>query len=172
MNMEINEFKSLVLPVKEKIYSLAMILLKSKEESNDALQEVFLRLWENRHKLSEVINMEAYAIRITKNLCLDKLKAAKKTRPIDKHEYYLEYQEANPYKRLEIDDSATQMQNILNKLPEQQRLVIFLRDVKGYSFEEMEEMTGLGLNVLRVTLSRARKSARVLYLKLNDYEIN
>ena len=168
--MDINEFKSLVLPVKEKIFSLAMILLKSKEESNDALQEVFLKLWENRHKLSEVINIEAYAVRITKNLCLDKLKAIKRTRPIEKHEYYLEYQEANPYKRLEIEDSAAQMQNILDSLPEQQKLIIFLRDVNGYSFEEMEEITGLSLNVLRVTLSRARKSARVLYLKLNDYE--
>ena len=166
-----NEFKHLVLPVKENMYKLAMALLKNKEEANDCLQDVFAKLWENRHKLSEILNIEAYAIRITKNLCLDKLKAEKKFNPIEKHEYYLEYQEANPYKKLELNDSSAQMQHILEQLPEQQRTVIFLRDVGGYTFEEMEEITGLSLNVLRVTLSRARKSARVLYLKLNDYEI-
>ncbi len=170
--MDINVFKSLVLPVKEKLYKLAVVLLNSNEEANDALQEVFLRLWEGKHKLSEINNLEAYAIRMIKNLCLDKIKASKKTSALSSKEYYLEYEEVNPYKKYELNDSYNQMQKIMNQLPDQQKTVIFLRDVEGYSFEEMEEITGLSINVLRVTLSRARKSARVLYLKLNDYELN
>lgn len=169
--MEINEFKLLVLPVKEKIYNLAFFFLKNKDDANDALQEIFTRLWENRHRLNAVQNIESYAVRVMKNFCLDKLKAAKKTSPLDIHQYYLEYKEATPYKSVELSDIAFHMQNILEKLPDQQKTVIYLRDVAGYTFEEIEEITGLNLNVLRVTLSRARKSVRVLYLKLQEYEI-
>jgi RNA polymerase sigma-70 factor (ECF subfamily) len=112
--MDIKEFKSLVLPVKEKLYKLAVVLLNSNEEANDALQEVFLRLWEGKHKLSEVNNLEAYAVRMIKNLCLDKIKASKKTSALSSKEYYLEYEDANPYKKYELNDSYNQMQKIMN----------------------------------------------------------
>lgn len=170
--MDIHEFKILVLPVKEKLHKLAIVLLKSNDDANDALQEVFLRLWESKHKLKEIINLEAYAVRMTKNLCMDKLKLSKRTSALSQQEYHLEYKEASPYKRIELNDSFNQMQKILEQLPDQQRVVIYLRDVEGYSFEEMEEITGLSINVLRVTLSRARKSARVQYLKINEYDFN
>lgn len=169
--MDIKEFKMLVLPYKEKLHRLSAAILNSNDDANDVLQEVFLKLWEGKGKLREVSNLEAYVVRMTKNLCIDKLKMSKKNIAISKHEYHLEYNEANPYKKIELDDSFLQMEKIMKKLPDQQKTVIFLRDVEGYSFEEMEEITGLSINVLRVTLSRARKSARVLYLKLNDYEI-
>lgn len=170
--MDINEFKSLVLPVKEKLYKLAVMMLKNAEDAEDALQEVFLKLWNIKHKLAGVDNIEAYAMRMTKNLCIDKLKAVKNISPISKHEYHLEYTEATPYKRMELTDSVNHMQQILDQLPEQQKEVIYMRDVEDYSFEEIAEITGLRINAIRTTLSRARKNARVLYLKLNDYEIN
>ena len=147
-------------------------MLKSREDAEDALQEVFLRLWKKRDKLDEVINMEAYAMRMTKNLCLDKLKGAVKSIDLADQEYKLEYAEATPYKRIELADSMQHMRKVLEQLPDLQKTIIFLRDVEGYTFEEIAEVTGVKVNALRVTLSRARKNARALYLKLNDYECN
>lgn len=170
--MEINEFKRLVLPFKEKLHKLSSVILNSNDEANDVLQEVFLKLWECKSKLAEVVNLEAYIVRMTKNLCIDKLRKSKRNIGISQHEYHLEYKEANPYVRIELRDSYSQMEKILNELPEKQRMVIYLRDVEGYSFEEIEEITGFNIKALRMTLSRARKSARVQYLKLNDYESN
>lgn len=170
--MDLNEFKSLVLPVKEKLYKLALIMLKSREDAEDALQEVFLKLWNKRDKLEEILNIEAYSVRMTRNLCIDKLKTVKSISPITDHEYHLEYAEATPYKQIELSDSVNHMQKIFDQLPEQQRTIIYLRDVEDYSFEEIAEVTGLRINTIRVSLSRARKNARVLYLKLNNYETN
>jgi RNA polymerase sigma-70 factor (ECF subfamily) len=62
------------------------------------------------------------------------------------------------------------MMDAFQRLPEQQRLLITLRDVEGYSYEEIAVQTGLEVNNIRVGLSRARKAARVAYLKVSNYE--
>jgi len=59
---------------------------------------------------------------------------------------------------------------LLGQLPEQQRLIMHLRDIEEYSYEEIEKITGMCVNNIRVTLSRARKSVRENFKKLNNYE--
>jgi len=57
----------------------------------------------------------------------------------------------------------------MQNLPDQQKLVVHLRDVEEYSFEEIEKITGLGINNIRVTLSRARQNLRQSFKKVNAY---
>jgi RNA polymerase sigma factor (sigma-70 family) len=64
---------------------------------------------------------------------------------------------------IEIKDMAMVIQNIIKRLPEQQRLVIQLKSVEGLSFEEIEEITAMSINSIRVTLSRARKTINEVY---------
>ena len=72
---------------------------------------------------------------------------------------------------MELSDSLKIMTRAFAALPEQQRMLISLRDVEGYSYEEIAEQTGLEINNIRVGLSRARKKARELYLKIENYEV-
>ena len=73
--MTTEEFKSEVLPVKNKLYRLALRLIGDAEEAQDIVQEIFLRLWSKREKLREYRSIEAFAMTMTRNLCLDKLKS-------------------------------------------------------------------------------------------------
>ncbi|MBO6496516.1 sigma-70 family RNA polymerase sigma factor [Roseivirga sp.] len=168
--MELQEFKTKVLPLKDRLFRIAVHLLKSAEEAEDALQDVMVRLWDKRGQLKEYRSVEAFAVTVTKNRCLDKLKSKK-------HKYHLDVQELevdsgfeSPYKRLELSESMQVMIRSFQELPEQQRLLITLRDLEGYSYEEIAEQTGLQVNNIRVGLSRARKAAREAYLKVADYE--
>ncbi|MFB9863205.1 RNA polymerase sigma factor [Rufibacter immobilis] len=167
--MDLQEFKTKVLPSKQKLYRLALFMLQNREEAEDILQDVFLKLWTNKHKLHAYASIEAFAMSITKNMCLDKLKAKKNKQMVDVTDMELNSGEQTPYQRYELADQVHKVQELVKELPEQQQLILHLRDVEGYSYEEVEQVTGMNVNAIRVTLSRARKSVRDGLLKMENY---
>ena len=169
--MDLQTFKQKVLPVKDKLFRLAKTMLRHHEEAEDALQDVFLKLWVNQHKVEACTSIEAFAMTVTKNLCLDRLKLKKPRHLADVTEMEIDSGHTTPYQRSEFKDSAQVMQQLVDQLPEQQKLILHLRDVEGYTFEEIEQITQLPLNTIRVNLSRARKQVREQYLKIEKYEV-
>ncbi len=132
-----------------------------------------MRLWSNRQQLDSYHSVEALAVQMTKNLCMDRLKAHDRQRPVDNADLStVVASQHSPYRQAELVDSGDQIRRLMNELPETQKLVLHLRDVEEYSFEEIEQVTGLSINTIRVTLSRARQRLRDGYVKLNDYEAN
>ena len=170
--MDAQAFKQLILPTKNRLYRMALSLLKDGEEANDILQEAMLRLWTHRQKLAECQSAEAFALRVTRNLCLDRIKSkGYKNRAGQAEMPDWGSAEATPYRKLELMDSEQLMKRLLTVLPEQQQTIIRLRDVEELSYEEIEEVTGLSVNTIRVNLSRARKAVRENFIKINNYEL-
>lgn len=169
--MELQEFKTKVLPVKDRLYRIALNMLRSVHEAEDTLQDVMVKLWDKRQQLDAYRSVEALAVTITKNHCLDKLKSKKHKNQLDVQDMELDSGFVTPYRKVELSDSMVVMQRAFEALPDQQRLLIALRDVEGYSYQEIAEQTGLEVNNIRVGLSRARKKARELYLKIENYEV-
>lgn len=169
--MELQEFKTKVLPVKDRLYRIALNMLRSVHEAEDTLQDVMVKLWDKRQQLDAYRSVEALAVTITKNHCLDKLKSKKHKNQLDVQDMELDSGFVTPYRKVELSDSMVVMQRAFDALPDQQRLLIALRDVEGYSYQEISEQTGLEVNNIRVGLSRARKKARELYLKIENYEV-
>lgn len=168
--MDLKVFTQSVLQHQARLYRVAKLYLKNAEEAEDTVQEVFLKLWDKRQQLEAYQSVEALAVQMTKNLCLDKLKsyAYNHTQTgletIDMGE--IAY---TPYEQVELTDSNELLKKIIDALPEIQKTVLHLRDVEEYSFEDIEQVTGLTVNNIRVILSRARKSVRDSYLKVNNY---
>ncbi len=73
--MNQKEFLETVLPFKDKVFRLAKRLLVSSDEAEDATQELYFKLWKNKSKIEGYDNVEAYAMMMTKNYCLDQLKS-------------------------------------------------------------------------------------------------
>ena len=69
------EFLNIVTPFKDKVFRLAKRLLVSREEAEDATQEVLIKLWKNKTKIKDYKNVEAFSMTMTKNFCYDKLKS-------------------------------------------------------------------------------------------------
>ncbi len=169
--MTVEEFKSEVLPIKNKLFRFAKRLLNSTEDAEDTVQEVFIRLWSKKEKLTEYRSIEAFAMVITKNLCLDKLKSTKhKTSELTVVNETIN--ESTPYDHTEITDTLNKVHKIIDELPEQQRMIIQLRDIEGCDFDEIAEILSLSLNTIRVNLSRARKKVRDVLIKAQNYEFS
>ena len=81
-----------------------------------------------------------------------------------------EAQNALPADGRDAKDDAQLVRMLIARLPQQQRMVMMLRDVKGCSYEEVERLTGLNAVNVRVLLSRARKKIREEFTKWNNYE--
>jgi RNA polymerase sigma-70 factor (ECF subfamily) len=169
--MNIEEFKNKVLPTKNKLFRLAYLLLRDKEGAEDALQEVFLKLWMNRHKLHTYKSIDAFALCITKNLCLDLLKQAGKKGKVVDLDLNTGFEDATPDRRYEVSDDIRKVRQLMRELPENQQLILQLFDVDGCTFEEIAQVTGFTINNIRVLLSRARKQVRDRYIKLYSHEM-
>ena len=100
-------------PVKDKMYRLALRLLVSKEAAEDATQDVILKLWNQKHKFKDYTNLEAFAITVTKNYCLDELKAKKNNNLRIVHQNY-ENNSISPEKRLELKDELKWINGIVS----------------------------------------------------------
>lgn len=165
------EFLTLVMPFKDKVFRLAKRLLVSREEAEDATQELLLKLWHNKAKLSTYNNVEAFAMTMTKNYCLDKLKSKQSQNLKIVHSNYQD-KNISLQKQIELDDSVAWVSKIVAGLPEQQRMVIQLRDIEQFDFKEIAKMLDLTETTVRVTLSRARKAIREQLTKTHNYGVN
>lgn len=167
------EFKSRVLPSKGKLFRLAVTMLNSRQEAEDTIQDAYLKLWNMRDELSKYNSIEALAVTMTKNLCLDKLRSYRNRKQNDSGLEYVQVstnERHDPSATVELSENMKDIHSIIQQLPDQQKLVIHLRDIEQYSYEEIAEMTGLKVNNIRVALSRARKNVREEYLKKQNYE--
>ncbi|WP_396169462.1 RNA polymerase sigma factor [Flavobacterium sp.] len=168
--MQQKEFITMVSPFKDKIFRLAKRLLISTEEAEDATQEVMVKLWTKNETLSELRSMEAMAMTMTKNYCLDQLKSKRAGNLTLVHTNYTDSQ-ASLQQKLEDVDSWSWVEKIMNDLPEQQKLIIQMRDIEQYEFEDIAKTLGMSEATIRVALSRARKTIREVMTKTHNYGI-
>jgi len=165
------DFLNTVLPFKDKVYRLAKRLLVSTDEAEDATQELYLKLWKNKNKLENYNNIEAFAMTMTKNYCLDQLKAKRSKNLTLVHSNYKD-NNISLQRDIELKDSVSKVHELIEALPEKQKLIIQLRDVENYEYEEIGKILDLQPTAVRVALSRARKTIREQLIKQHNYGIS
>ncbi len=170
--MDASEFKERVLPFSQKIFRYARRLLGSEHDAEDIVQEVWVRLWNRNEQLGELKSVEAFAFRMTRNLCLDRIKLKKPQYYDDREESSYRFDETDegpdPEYSLELKDSVEKVNQIIGRLPEQQKSLVQMRDIEGMEYGEISEITGLEVNTIRVNISRARKKMRETWLKIQE----
>lgn len=167
--MDAESFKRMFLPCHAKLYGVACRLLENAEDAEDLIQEAYLKLWSKREELTLISNPEAFAVTLVKNMCFDLLRSGKYLSD-RQHLPLTEAQNALPADGRDAKDDAQLVRMLIARLPQQQQMVMMLRDVKGCSYEEVERLTGLNAVNVRVLLSRARKKIREEFTKWNNYE--
>lgn len=169
--MQPTEFSNLIRPFQDKVFRLAKRLLVSTEEAQDATQDVLLKLWNKNKELDRFDNLEAFAMTVTKNHCLDRLKSKQAGVLTLVHSNYTD-SNATVEEKFEQQDSVSLVEKLMARLPEQQRMIVQLRDVEGYEFEEISSMLEMNETAIRVSLSRARKILREQLIKNHSYGTN
>ena len=167
--MDTGSFKREFLPYHRKLYCVAYRLLENAADAEDLVQEAYLKLWDKREGLSVISNPEAFSVTLVKNMCFDLLRSGKYVLSRQSVELSAAQDVFQP-DNLEAREGVRQIKDIIAHLPEQQQRIINMRDIKGCSYEEIEQVTGLNSINVRVLLSRARKKIREEFNKWNNYE--
>ena len=169
--MRQSEFLKTVMPFKDKVFRVAKRLLVSTEEAEDATQELYFKLWKNKSKLKDYKSIEAFAMTMTKNYCFDRLKSKQASNLKLIHSNYKE-KDTPLDRRMELNDSVSLIHKLIENLPEQQKLIIQLRDIEEYEYDDIAKMLNLQPTAIRVSLSRARKTIREQLTKQHNYGIS
>lgn len=158
--MDADSFKRQYLPFHPKLYRIAFALVDNRADAEDILQETYYKLWDRREALADIHNPEAFAVTLVKNLCLDYLRSPRASRNDEDVKSLTLAADSSPDTELEEREQVHRVQQLISRLPENQRQVLRLRGIDDCSFEEIEQITGLSAANIRTLLSRARKFIR------------
>lgn len=168
--MNQKDFIATVLPFKDRLYRIAKRILVSSDEAEDAVQEVYLKLWKGKEKIKNYKNPEAFAITMTKNYCLDRLKSKQASNLKIVHSNF--QNSDNLEKQIEANDGVELVFKLMESLPEQQKIILQLRDVEEFEFSEIAKILDSNETAVRVALSRARKTLREQLIKKYNYGVS
>lgn len=168
--MDRYDFNNIIHDNYRKIYQLAYRMLNNKQEAEDIVQEVFLKLWKMKMQLDEYNNAGALAMTITRNYCIDVLrKRMVQARNDELSLAGTNVHEPSPHDHFVRSEDKILIRHLVSQLPENMRDVIRMHDIQQLTYDEMSELTGNNINSLRVLVSRARKMIREQYIK-HSYE--
>lgn len=158
------EFCATYLPLSEALYRVAFYFLERKEDAEDAIQDLFVKLWNSRETLSAVHNPKAYSITLMRNLCIDRIRSAERNSSSAVSsvlgEESASLEESNIEQRLDDAEKLNRVFSFLQTLAEGEREVLKLKVLDGMDYNEISKQTGMNPLTLRVLLSRARKKIR------------
>lgn len=150
------------MPLQQMLYREAYRMLCDQFEAEDAVQNLYLRLWEQREQLDKLIAPEAYCRKILRNICIDRWRVLK-LRDEDTLDVY-ETVAGNAPPDIEQKETTEFIEHFLAGLPELQRRVMQMQ-MQGTAFEEIAMLTGLSEGNIRVMISRIRKRFKEIYYK-------
>ncbi|NDV59383.1 RNA polymerase sigma factor [Bacteroides sp. 519] len=163
--MELKQFKIHILPLRSRLYGYALRLTENDSDAEDIVQEAMIKLWNMRNKLDEYNSVEALAVKMTHNLCMD-LWRRKRPDTLSVEQIVLQSETQTPEKLLEQKDEIAIMKEIIASLPPLQQTIIRMKDIEEYEICEIMEITGCNNEAIRSNLSRARKKVRDMYLQV------
>ena len=160
--MEAEEFKAIFLPLGRMMYAEAVGLLHSQSEAEDAVQDVYVRLWERRRELRQIDNPRAYAMTMTRNHCINILNATirHQARQLEAGNVTAGIERPDPHDEIESRDRVGKVFEVIGSLPDNQRQIITMHDIEGYTNDEIQRHTGFSTDNIRQLLSRAIKAIR------------
>ncbi len=146
------------LPLKDDLYKVAFYILESGVDAEDAVQDLYLKLWDAGDALDTIRAPKAYCISLLRNICIDRLR---RYRPEGEEKIPQQaaddsLQDERMSERQKIDAAIKQM----SSLSDSERIVLKLKVFDDLSYEEIQKRTGLSQLSMRVHLSNARRKIR------------
>jgi RNA polymerase sigma-70 factor (ECF subfamily) len=163
-------FREEILPLKDKLFRVALRITLNREEAEDIVQDVLLKVWDKRDGWDELESIEAYCLVVTRNLAIDRSEKRDNNHvELTDEEWVSAGGTENPYDRLIGNERLRLVHRIINELPEKQRLMVQLRDIEGKNYKEIATILGLTEEQVKVNLFRARKKIKEQYLQIDEY---
>lgn len=165
MSMSLQVFQQRILPMKDKLYRLAFRLLQNVQEAEDVVQEAMIRIWTKREEWGRWQSLEAYCMISVRNSCLDRLRK-QKLRPVqESNAWNVSSTDKDPHEKIMAKEAMIQIRKCMDELPQHQQLVIHLREIEGFTYNEIAEVLEMSLDQVKINLFRARNAIRKSIIK-------
>lgn len=162
-------FRNDILPLKDKLFRLALCITRNREEAEDIVQDTMLRVWNRREEWNVWETVEGFCLTICRNLAIDRSQKMD-ARHVELTPEVTELPDmAAPDKLMERDERLGLLHRLIAELPEKQRTILQLRDVEGKNYKEIAEILQLTEEVVKVNLFRARQRIKLKYNEIDTY---
>ena len=162
-------FRDDILPLKDKLFRVALRITFDRAEAEDIVQETLIKVWKKREEWNSLESIEAYCLTVAKNLAIDmRDKMVSQTEELTSANDQAQ-DDANPYEKLVQKERLMLVNNLIEALPDKQRQIMQLRDIEEKSYQEIAEILDITEDQVMVNLFRARQKVKQGYLKLNGY---
>ncbi len=166
-------FDKLVLKYKDKVFNLCYRFCANYQDADDCAQETFIKVYRSLTKFRQESSFSTWLYRIAVNTCKNKLSSAKYKQakiavrldePVRTEEGSVarEIKDCSPNPKCEIEskEKGALIQEAIDALSADQKTVVVLRDIEGFSYEEIARVTGYALGTVKSKLARARDQLR------------
>lgn len=172
--MNIINFRNDVLPLKDRLFRLALHITLDRAEAEDITQETLIRVWEKRSEWQEIENIGAYAATICRRMALDYARKTERFKSEDIGTAHTALhataaETALPDEMLDRRQRLHRVRQLIDRLPETQRSIMLLRDIEGMRYDEVARTLQLTETQVKVYLHRARNKIRTELEKIDQY---
>lgn len=151
------KYRQWVKDYQDQAWTVARYILKDAQEAEDATQEAFVKLWNNRDNVDPE-RVQAWLMKVTRNGCLDRLRRRRDNVEFD--ESYMTGDNSGPMQDVAANETREWLKRAIASLKEPYRSLVVLRDVNQHSYEEVAGILELNLAQVKTYLHRARKQLR------------
>jgi RNA polymerase sigma-70 factor (ECF subfamily) len=173
INGDTNAFSILVERYKDLVYTLAIRMVKHKEEAEEITQDTFIKAYKSIHKFKGDSKFSTWIYRVAYNTCLDAIKKHKKLQsnvPINEYTEHEVKAIDNALDIMEAKERSVVIKNCIEKLPSEDAFLMTLYYYEELSLDEIADITGLKANNVKVKLFRSRKKLATILKKELDNE--
>jgi RNA polymerase sigma-70 factor, ECF subfamily len=172
---DVQAFEQLIGQYEKKVFNTAYRLTGNSEDAADVAQEAFLRAYSSLPEFRGDSSFATWLFRIVHNACLDELRKRKRQRvtsldePISGEDGEMDRQLAiadasdGPEQALERVEVQRAVQESIGALDEEYRVVVVMRDIQGYSYNEIADALGINLGTVKSRLNRARNALKEMF---------
>lgn len=167
---ESNAMEELIFACEKRVYNIAYRLMGNEADAYDMAQESLIKIYKGITSFKGESSLSSWVYRLTVNTCMDGLRKRKNT-PISL-EYSMEvgvpFEDSfspTPEEQALSLESAEDIQKAINCLSEVYRAVIVMRDIDGYSYEEISDMLDVSVGTVKSRINRGREKLRELLIR-------
>jgi RNA polymerase sigma-70 factor (ECF subfamily) len=176
---DLSAFDNLMQQYEKKVYSLCFRMTGRPDDAADLAQDAFLKAYRAIHAFKGQSSFSTWLFRIVTNTCLDERRRRGRRPSVFSLDRPLETKDGelaltlpdnspDPLAAVVQSELQAEIQRLLNMLPADQKMVLILRDLEGYSYDEIAAALNITLGTVKSRLNRARSRLRELYLKKEE----
>ena len=162
-------FRNDILPLKDKLFRLALRITLDRAEAEDVVQDTMIRVWNKRDEWQQFESVEAYCLIVAKNLAIDRSQKKDAQNVELSPEMAEEADTSGPYDRLVNNERMKIIHRLIDELPEKQRLIMQLRDIEGESYKDIAKVLQLTEEQVKVNLFKKKKKVKQRYIEIDEY---